>query len=82
MNNLALNKRTVNKMEKKLVRSTNDQMVAGVAAGIAQYFNIVPTIIRLLFVLMALTGGHGLLVYLIMWMIMPEATVGSKADMA
>jgi phage shock protein C len=82
MNNLALNKRTVNKMEKKLVRSTNDQMVAGVAAGIAQYFNIDPTIIRLLFVLMAITGGHGLLVYLIMWMIMPEATVGSKADMA
>jgi phage shock protein PspC (stress-responsive transcriptional regulator) len=31
---------------------------------------------------MAITGGHGLLVYLIMWMIMPEATVGSKADMA
>jgi phage shock protein PspC (stress-responsive transcriptional regulator) len=82
MNNLALNKRTVNKMEKKLVRSTNDQMVAGVAAGIAQYFNIDPTIIRLLFVLMAITGGHGLLAYLIMWMIMPEATVGSKADMA
>jgi phage shock protein PspC (stress-responsive transcriptional regulator) len=60
-------------MEKRLTRSTNDQMVAGVAAGIANYFNVDPTIIRLLFVLAALTGGHGFLIYLIMWAVMPEA---------
>ena len=59
-------------MEKRLTRSTNDQMVAGVAAGLANYFNVDVTIIRLLFVIAALTGGHGVLAYLIMWMLMPE----------
>lgn len=59
-------------MEKRLTRSTNDQMIAGVAAGIANYFNVDPTIIRLLFVIAALTGGHGLLAYLILWAVMPE----------
>jgi phage shock protein PspC (stress-responsive transcriptional regulator) len=60
-------------MEKRLTRSTNDQMVAGVAAGIANYFNVDTTIIRLLFVIATLTGGHGLLAYLILWAVMPEA---------
>ncbi len=63
-------------MEKRLTRSTNDQMVAGVAAGIADYFNIDATIVRLLFVIAALTGGHGVLAYLIMWALMPE--IGEK----
>ena len=47
-------------------------MVFGVASGIANYLNIDPVIVRLLFVLMALTGGHGILVYLILAIIMPE----------
>ena len=63
-------------MEKRLTRSTNDQMIAGVAAGIADYFNIDATIVRLLFVIAALTGGHGVLAYLIMWVLMPE--IGEK----
>ncbi len=57
--------------EKRLVRS-NDRMVAGVAAGIADYMNIDPTIVRLLFVLLALAGGPGLVIYIIMWLVMPE----------
>jgi phage shock protein C len=65
-------------MEKRLIRSTNDQMIAGVAAGLANYFNVDPTIIRLLFVIAALTGGHGLLVYLILWAVMPEEISGEK----
>jgi phage shock protein PspC (stress-responsive transcriptional regulator) len=60
-------------MEKRLTRSTNDQMIAGVAAGIANYFNVDATIVRLLFVIAALAGGHGVLAYLIMWVLMPEA---------
>ena len=59
-------------MEKRLTRSTNDQMVAGVAAGIANYFNVDPVIVRLLFVIATLAGGHGILIYLIMWALMPE----------
>jgi phage shock protein C len=59
--------------EKRLVRSQNDRMIAGVAAGLAEYMNIDPTIVRLLFVLLALAGGGGGLIYIIMWLIMPEA---------
>ena len=62
-------------MEKRLMRSQSDRMVAGVAAGLAEYFNIDPAIVRLLFVLMALGGGHGLIIYLIMAILMPEADV-------
>lgn len=59
-------------MSKKLMRKRSDQMIFGVAGGIADYLNIDPVIVRLLFVLMALTGGHGILVYLILTLIMPE----------
>jgi phage shock protein C len=48
-------------------------MVAGVAAGLAEYMNLDPTIVRLLFVLLALAGGPGILIYIIMWIVMPEA---------
>lgn len=58
--------------EKRLVKLQGDRMVLGVASGLANYLNIDPVIVRLLFVLMALTGGHGLLVYIIMALIMPE----------
>ncbi len=59
-------------MDKKLTRSTDDKMIAGVAAGIAAYFGIDTTLVRLLFVLFALLGGPGLLVYLILWVVMPQ----------
>jgi phage shock protein C len=58
---------------KEIVRSQNDRMVWGVAAGIAEYVNIDPVIVRLIFVLLALTGGHGFLIYLILGIIMPES---------
>jgi phage shock protein C len=46
-------------------------MFAGVAAGLAEYFAVDPALVRLLFVLLAFTGGHGLLLYLILWAILP-----------
>lgn len=58
---------------KRLMKSQNDQMIFGVASGIADYLNIDPAIVRLLFVLMALTGGHGVLIYLVLAFVMPEA---------
>lgn len=58
--------------EKRLVRSRDDRMIFGVAAGIAHYLNIDPVIIRLLFVLLTLGGGHGILIYLILALIMRE----------
>lgn len=47
-------------------------MVGGVCAGIAEYFNIDPTLIRLAFVLLSIMGGPGILLYIIMWMVVPS----------
>lgn len=47
-------------------------MIAGVAGGLANYLNLDPTIIRILFVLIAFAGGASILAYLIMWIIVPE----------
>ena len=57
---------------KRLYRSREDHMIAGVCAGIAEYFDVDPTLIRIIFVLLALAGGPGLLAYLILWVIIPE----------
>lgn len=58
---------------KRLTRPKSDRMVAGVAAGIAQYFAIDPTLVRLLFVILTLAGGPGLIAYVVLWIVMPEA---------
>lgn len=47
-------------------------MIAGVCAGVAQYFNIDPTVVRILWVLFVLMGGSGFLVYVILWILMPR----------
>ena len=56
---------------KKLYRSQTDSQLGGVCGGIAEFFGIDSTVIRLAFVLLALLGGHGVLLYLILWLIMP-----------
>ena len=58
--------------EKRLQRRRDDRMFLGVASGIADYINIDPVIVRLVFVLLTLTQGWGLLIYFIMAIIMPE----------
>lgn len=57
---------------RRLYRSRDERMLAGVAGGLAKYFNIDPTIVRLLFVFFTLTYGTGFLVYLIMALVVPE----------
>jgi phage shock protein C len=59
---------------KRLIRLQDDRMIFGVAAGLARYLNIDPVIIRLLFVLLTLAGGHGILIYLVLTVIMPQET--------
>nr|WP_242859331.1 PspC domain-containing protein [Caloramator mitchellensis] len=59
-------------VEKKLFRSKTDRMVAGVCAGIAKYFDIDPTIIRLMWVFIVMFGGAGILAYIICWIVIPE----------
>jgi phage shock protein C len=57
---------------RRLTRCESDRMVAGVCSGLGHYLNIDPSIVRLIFVLMFLLGGHGLLVYIILWIVMPS----------
>jgi phage shock protein C len=59
---------------RKLYRSRNQRMVAGVCGGLADYFNIDATVIRVLFLVLAVFGGTGFVVYLVMWIIVPDAS--------
>jgi phage shock protein C len=57
---------------RKLYRSRSNRQVAGVCGGLAQYFNLDATLIRILFVVLAVLGGSGLVLYLAMWIIVPN----------
>lgn len=60
-------------VQKRLYRSRTDRQIAGVAGGLAEYLDIDPTLVRLGFIFLSLVGGPGLLLYVIMWAIVPEA---------
>ena len=60
-------------MNKKLNRSVKDKVIGGVAGGLAEYFEIDPVIVRVLFVVSLFFGGAGFIAYIIMWIIIPEA---------
>lgn len=57
---------------KKLYRSSGERRIAGVCGGIAQYFNIDPVVVRIIFLLALICGSLGLWAYLIVWIIAPE----------
>lgn len=58
---------------KRLYRSTQDRILGGVCAGLAEYFNVDATIMRLLYLAITLiTGGICVILYIILWVIMPE----------
>jgi phage shock protein C len=67
---------------KRLYRSRDERMISGVCGGIAKYFNVDPTLIRLLFVLFAFAGGPGLIAYIILAIIVPEEPAGQAAPPA
>lgn len=56
----------------RLRRSTTDRKIAGVAGGLGKHLNIDPTVLRVLFVVLALFGGAGLVLYGVAWLIVPE----------
>jgi len=64
---------------KRLYRDHSNEMLAGVCSGIAEYLDVDPTIIRLVFVLFTFLGGGRLLIYLKLWIIMPEKPVALPA---
>jgi phage shock protein PspC (stress-responsive transcriptional regulator) len=62
---------------KRLYRSRTNRVIAGVAGGLGEYFGIDATIIRIIWVILALPGGlPGILLYLIFWLIMPLEPLG------
>ncbi|MBN1630079.1 MAG: PspC domain-containing protein [Thermoleophilia bacterium] len=59
-------------MRKRLYRSRADKMIGGVCGGLGEYFEVDPTIVRVLWVAVTLFGGAGVIAYLILWVIVPE----------
>ena len=59
-------------MKKRLYKSSTDKKVCGVCGGIANYFDVDPTVIRLIWVIFTLVGGSGLIAYIIAANIKPD----------
>lgn len=61
-------------MKKQLMRSGHDKKIAGVCAGVAHYFDIDPTIVRVIWGVLAFGYGAGIVAYIILWIIAPVAS--------
>ena len=57
---------------KRLIRSRSNRVIAGVAAGLGEMFNVDPVLVRLVFVALALVNGFGVVLYLAMWLLIPN----------
>ncbi len=67
----------------RLVRSTTDRKIAGVAGGLAAYLDLDPTLVRVLWVVTVIGAGFGVLAYIILWIVLPEgAPQASAVDIA
>ena len=66
--------------QRRLYRSKSEQMVAGVCGGLGEYFALDPVWFRIGFVVLALGGGSGILIYLLMWVVIPPAPDGYAAS--
>lgn len=62
-------------MKNRLFRSRKERVISGVCGGLAEYFDIDPIIIRILFVILGLATGIGILVYIVMWIAVPEESM-------
>jgi phage shock protein C len=63
-------------MAKRLYRSTGNKVIAGVCSGVAEYFEIDPTIVRIIW-LLSIIPGIGIIAYIICWLAMPEKTTAN-----
>jgi len=61
-------------MKKQLMRSGRDKKIAGVCAGVAHYFDMDPTIVRVIWGVLAFCYGAGIVAYIILWIIAPVAS--------
>ncbi|MCE5209175.1 MAG: PspC domain-containing protein [Chloroflexi bacterium] len=60
---------------RKLFRSSTEKMLGGVCGGLGTYFNVDPTLVRLVFVVATLLGGPGMVIYVFLWIITPREPV-------
>ena len=67
---------------KRFVRSTNDRKLAGVCAGVADYFDMDPTIVRVVWLVATLIPGPNILAYIILWIAVPEGPTGMASTFA
>ncbi len=66
-------------LQARLTRSANDKVIGGVCGGLGQYFGIDAVIVRLIFVALVFAGGMSILLYPILWLIMPVEATGRPA---
>jgi phage shock protein C len=59
-------------MQPRLTRSRTESVIAGVCGGLGEYFSVDPVIVRLIFVLVTLTTGIGVIIYPVLWVVMPK----------
>ena len=64
---------------KRLTKSRDERMIAGVAGGLADYFDIDAVLVRVAFVLIGLAGGGGVVAYIVLMLIMPEPSAADPA---
>ena len=57
---------------RRLYRSEEDRVVAGICGGLGEYFSIDPVLIRLLWIVSIMLGGGGLIIYLLGWLLIPR----------
>lgn len=67
-------------MEKKLLRDTKHKVIGGVCAGLANYFGMDASLLRLLLAFMILFAGTGFWLYIILWIVMPAGSARSSID--
>ena len=67
---------------RRMYRDSDARIIGGVCSGLGAYWNIDPTLIRIVFIVLAIFGFAGVLIYLILWIVLPEATtVAQKLEM-
>jgi phage shock protein C len=62
--------------ERVLRRSRDDRVIAGVAGGLGRYLGVDPVVVRIAFVILAIAGGSGILLYVLGWILIPEEREG------
>ena len=62
-------------MPKRLYRSRAERMIGGVCGGLAEYFDVDPVLIRVIFVAITLGGGFGVIAYIILWIVVPQEDI-------